>query len=266
LTEENTEVTEVEQEVTEVETQAEDTQEEATEETTEETPPEEGEADDSEATAKAQAKEGFWKRQQKLKEDAERLRQENEYLKTMANKPPPQQQAKQEYIPNPNEPILNDYLDNDLTPEQWSRDHRAFLDQEAQAKAQQRTLATTYEQRLKDYAEVNKDIYAYEQDVARNVSPVVASAIMDSENSAQIIEVLALDPTKYQELNNSRDMFQLAKNIIKLEGGTKGTPSFSNAPKPVKKLKGEPAIGSKSDNLSLLSKEEYFAKRRKQNN
>lgn len=260
MTEENTEVTEVEQEVAEVETQ-----EEATEETTEETPPEEGEAEDPEAIAKAQKKEGFWKRQQKLKEDAERLRQENEYLKTMANKPP-QQQAKQEYIPNPNEPILNDYLDRDLTPEQWSRDHRAFLDQEEKAKAQQRTLATTYEQRLKDYAEINKDIYAYEQDVARNVSPVVASAIMDSENSAQIIEVLALDPTKYQELNNSRDMFQLAKNILKLEGGITSTPSFSNAPKPVKKLKGEPVVGSKADNLALLSKEEYFAKRRKQNN
>jgi hypothetical protein len=265
LTEENTEVTEVEQEVTDVETQVEDTQEEATEEITEETPSED-EAEDPEAIAKEQKKEGFWKRQQKLKEDAERLRQENEYLKTMANKPPPQQQARQEYIPNPNEPILNDYLDRDLTPEQWSRDHRAFLDQEEKAKAQQRTLATTYEQRLKDYAEVNKDIYAYEQDVARNVSPVVASAIMDSENSAQIIEALALDPTKYQELNNSRDMFQLAKNILKIEGGITSTPSFSNAPKPVKKLKGEPVVGSKSDNLALLSKEEYFAKRRKQNN
>jgi len=248
------EVTETPQETQEV---ANDTSE------SQEQPPE-GEVVDAEAVRKQEADANFKARQQKRREESERLKQENEYLRKLVQPTqqaqPVQQQAQQ---PVNNMPQLEDFN----TEGEWlnavldAREQQRVVQQEAQTKSQ------TYAQKLKEYEKVNKEIYSYEDEAVRVIggNSVIAQAIMDSDKAPQIVEAIALDPSKAEALNNSRDHYSLAKNILALENSVGDKPTFSDAPPPKGIPKGEPVVSSKV-NTANMSKAEYFEYRRKQRN
>lgn len=226
--------------------------------------PPEGEAQDAEAIQKEEAvanRESFRIRKQREREEAERLRQENEYLRGLVEKPQAQQPQRQ--APSNNMPQLEDFN----TEGEWLN---AVLDARERQRVVQENVNTktqTYNQKLSEYAKVNKEIYAYEDEAVRVIggNPTIAQAIMDSEKAAQIVEAIALDPSKADSLKGSRDHYSLAKSILALESNVGDKPTFSDAPPPVKVSKGEPVVSSKP-NLSKMSKAEYIAFRTKQRN
>jgi len=223
--------------------------------------PPEGEAEYAEAKQKEEARANFRARQQKQREEAERLRQENEYLR---------QQVAPQRVEQPRQPASNSnmpQLEDFNTEGEWlnavldAREKQRVAQEQIQAKTQ------TYQQKLSEYAKVNKDIYAYEDEVVRVIggNPAIAQAIMDSDKAAQIVEAIALDPSKADSLKGSRGHYSLAKNILALESSVGDKPSFSDAPPPAKAPKGEPVVSAKP-NLSKMTKAEYIAFRQKQRN
>ena len=226
----------------------------------EETPQETQQVTEGEAEV---ARANFQKRQQKQKQDAERLKQENEYLRTLVNQQPQRQQQA------PQQPQVSDMpqLENFETEGEWinavldAREQKRVVKQQIDAKTQ------TYTQKLDEYAKVNKDIYAYEEEAVRVIggNSVVADAIMRSEKAPLIVEAIALDPSKAEQLNRARDPYSLAQSILALEGSVGETPAFSDAPPARDTPKGETVISTKVD-LSKLSKADYIAHRQKQRN
>jgi len=223
--------------------------------------PPEGEAQDAEAIQKEQARANFRARQQKQKEEAERLRLENEYLR---------QQVAPQRVEQPRRPSFNSnmpQLEDFNTEGEWlnavldAREEQRVVQEQIQTKTQ------TYQQKLNEYAKVNKEIYEYEDEAVRVIggNPAIAQAIMDSDKAAQIVEAIALDPSKANGLKMSRDSYSLAKSILALENSVGGKPTFSDAPPPAKAPKGEPVVSSKP-NLAKMSKAEYIAFRQKQRN
>ena len=242
-------------------TETEEPQEVATESDESREVPPEGEAVDAEANEKEQARANFRARQQKQKEDAEKLKQENEYLRQLVN-PPVQAQPKQQ-APVNNMPQLEDFE----TEGEWLN---AVLDARETQRVTQRAVQEknqTYAQKLQEYSKVNKEIYAYEDETVRviNGNPELARAIMESEKAPQIVEAIALDPSKADSLKGARDHYSLARSIIALENSVGDKPTFSDAPPPAKVGKGEPVVSSKP-NLSKMTKAEYIAHRQKQRN
>lgn len=227
-----------------------------------ETPPEEGEAIDAEAKTKEEARANFHARQNNRKEENLQLQRENEYLRQLVN--PPKAEQPQQRRQAPNDGIL---LENFESEDAWieakldARDERRVAQNNVRAKSQ------SYQQKINEFAKVNKDIYAYEDEAVKVIggSQVVAQAIMESEKAALIVEAIALDPKKATAINNARDHYSLAKSILALESAVGEKPTFSDAPPPVKISKGEPVVSTKV-NLANLSKAKYAAHRNKQRN
>jgi len=264
MTNENNEVEEqeVETEVTEEETQ--EVAEESGEGESTGDPSEEGEAESVKAE-KEKAQAGFWQRQQQRKEETERLRLENErisrereHFRQLAE----QRQAQ----PTRSAPQLLP-LENFETETEWLYANMQALKEQEQRQGAVKAKTQTYEQKLNEYKQVSKDIYAYEQEVAEILKDTgrldIADAIMESDKAAQIVEAIALDPTKIEPLLNARSAYGLGAGIARLESSLIEKPSISNAPKPKKLPKGEPTQ-STSRNPVNMSKAEYFEMRRKQ--
>ena len=256
MTTENQEVQEVIEE-----NQIEETQEE-TQEITEsaDNPPEEGEAEseNSEVDEKENARKGFWERQNKYKEqagEAERLRRENEYLRQQALQA--QQQERQQYK-DPNEPDLDVYLDNGKSAQEWSRDHRIYLDNLDRQQRSREKLSGDYSSKMKEYSEQSKDIYEYEQAVTRSLGnrSDIAQVIMRSEKAPQLVEALALKPELVDDLMYARDHYELARKIVEIESSVSKKPVFSDAPTPKSQRKGEPVQSTQVD-ISKMSTAEY---------
>ena len=242
-----------------------------TEEATEGTdnPPVEGEAEGVESDAeKKQAREKFWERQNKTKEqaaDAERLRRENEYLRQQALQSQQAPHAPQQQYVDPNEPDLDTYLENGRTAQNWSRDHHKYLRDQEHVAQSRNNVAQTYNERLKEASKESKDIYAYEDAVTRIIGDraYIATEIVESESAPAIIEAIALKPELADGLLNARDQRSLTREMIKLENSIKKKPSFSGAPTPKSQSKGEPPQSSSVD-LSSVSFSEYRRLRNQQ--
>lgn len=246
MTTENQPVEEVEpvetQEVEAVETEA------------PENPPE-GEVTEQSESEKQKARDKFWERQNKYKEEAaeaEKLRRENEYLRKMAE----QQQAPARPVQQPvtGEPLLENFD----SESEWLN---AVLDHRETKKAQAEKLnnmTKSYGQKLEEYKKVSKDIYAYENEVVRLIGnrPDIAQAIIRSDKAAQIVEAIALDTSKIESLHRSRDPYELASSLISLEQSLNVKPSYSDAPPPKSNPKGE-APQSGHQDVSKMTPAEY---------
>ena len=257
------------EEVQEVTEQVEETQE--TQEVSESTesvknPPGEGEAEKSQAE-KEESKKRFWERQQKYKEqadEAERLKRENEYLRQKALQ---NQNQEQQAYKDPNEPDLDVYLENGRTAQDWSRDHKRYLDNQDSVAQQQKSLNDSYSDKMKKYSEQSKDIFEYEKAVVRTLNgrSDLAQAIMKSDKAPQLVEAIALKPELADDLLYARDHYELARSMINLENSVEKKPSFSDAPKPKSERKSEPAQSGSVDLSKLdISFSEYKRQRNRQ--
>lgn len=244
----------VEQEVIETQEQpeVEQTEEQSSEQVTEEQ-----QQAAEEARKKAEGIKRFEERESRRLKEA-RLERENEYLKKMVS----QQVTPQSTVPqqprrqDPNEPKLDNYFAEGRTAEDWSRDHRLYIEQEIE---RSRSIGNTKKQiddKLNEYAKTNKDIFTYENALSSMVTPAVAAAIINCEQLGGVIETLALDEDKVYALNAITDPYKLSREIIKIEESLRKKPVFSGAPRSPEVSKGK-APQSGGVDISAMTSAEY---------
>jgi hypothetical protein len=233
MTEENQPVEEVE---TEPVTQPENTEEvEAPETETEgETPEPSTEIDEKE-----KARKHFEERQSK-REMLERTQRENEYLKEELKRrtqPEAPQQPQRNF--DPNLPDLDRYLEEGKTAQEWGVDFHNYQESAKKQASQRYEVENTFSGRMEEYSKNTSEIYEYAKAVDRMVLPAVQESILLSEKAPELIEKLALYPEVSKELNNSRNVYELAKKISKLEAEfeKEKTPPVSGAHKPIDTVK-----------------------------
>jgi hypothetical protein len=240
----------------EVEIQEGETDVEASEET--ETSEAVEASDDGEEARKEEARKRFAERESR-REELERLKRENEHLRAIAQQQPVRSQEvsqpQRQYIPDPDEPKLDAYFDAGKTAEEWSRDHRAYLDYSEAKKREVYKVHDDVASRLKKYSKVNKDIFKYEVALSKMVTPELAKGIINCDNLGEVVEALALDEDKVYALNQIRDPFKLSRELLKLEASLKKKPSISGAPKPITSVKG--TITNSGIDLADISQDEY---------
>jgi len=211
----------------------------------------------AEEARKEEARKAFAERESRRQKEL-RLERENEYLKKIVT----QQVAPQNAVPqqvrrqDPNEPKLDNYFAEGRTAEDWSRDHRLYIENEIE---RSRSIGNTKKQiddKLNEYAKTNKDIFAYENALSSMVTPAVASAIINCEQLGGVIEALALDEDKVCALNAITDPYKLSREIIKIEESLRKKPVFSGAPRSPEVSKGK-APQSGGVDISNMSKAEY---------
>lgn len=236
------------------------------EETTQETPStdEAPEATKSEEETK-QNRAGFWQRQQNMREESERLRQENEYLRKLAiqNQAPTAPQTPVQA--DPSQPNLDVYLEQGRTPEEWASDNFVYLKQKDEKVNRVARVQTNFSHRMQAYSKNVPDIFQMAKDIDTATIPAVQEAILNSEAAPQIIQRIHENPELAEKLNNSGTLINLGANIkeIELMSVKEVKQTFSGAPKPAIQPKGEP-IQSGSVDLSKMSKAEYIAYRQNQ--
>jgi len=217
---------------------------------------------DEETKQKEEARQHFQERQTR-REREEQLQRENEYLRQQlmgggqnSQLPQQSQQPTQQYQAS-NEPDLDVYLENGYTAQQFFKAHREWEKKEDARASAEHEVVSTYAQQMKSYAESVPDVYAYAKEADRLVAPAVQDAILRSAKAPEIIEKIALDPKYATELNNSRDVFDLARKIAQFENSQpKVKASISSAPRPPSTPKSEPVITAQTD-ISKLSHAEY---------
>lgn len=221
----------------------------------------------AEEARKEAARKGFEERKAKRARE-EQLKAENEYLKSIvsrvATQPQQQQQAQPQQVYNdPNEPKLEIYFANGRSAEEWSRDHRVYLESEMQKQQHVMTAQKTIASKIEEYSKVNKDIFEYERELAAMVTPAVAAAIVASDKIGELIEKLVLDDESIARLNAIQDPYRLSREIIKIEETLTKKRNISGAPNPPSTTKSKAPQGSGSD-ISTMSKAEYRAFRNNQ--
>jgi hypothetical protein len=243
-------------------------QEEVTQETQEqevaETPTEEVEAEEavkSEEEVK-NSREGFWERQNRRKEENQKLKEENEYLRKLAmNQQPTHTQPSTPQV-DPYEPTLDSYLEQGKTADEWAVDKFAYLESKKQKKQEVSTVQSNYAKNIQEYSKKEPQIFNKAKDVETVTIPAVQEAILMSNNPAEIIDAIHRNPDIADDLNNSRNVFELAGKLANIKIEEK-KPTFSGAPKPISQPKGDPIQSGHAD-LSKLSKAEYIKVRNEQ--
>lgn len=240
---------------------------ETTEIENEETPEPSAEIDE-EAVQKEEARKHFQERQSR-REREEAKERENEYLRQQLQALQSQQPVAQNRQPqappqDPNRPNFDEYLENGYTAQQFYDDSRAYEKrQEAKDNAENEVIQS-YSSQMAEFAKNVPDVYNYAKEADRLVAPAVQDAILRSTKAPEIIEKIALDPKFANELNNSRDVFDLGRKIAKFElDQPKVKASVSSAPRPPSTPKSGAVISDQSD-LSTLSSAEYAKVRQEQ--
>ena len=231
-------------------------------ETNEETPEPSAEIDE-ETTQKEEARKHFQERQSR-REREEQLQRENEYLRQQLAPQAKQSQQPVQQNVDPNEPDLDVFLENGHTAQQFFKAHRAWEREAEQRASAENEIVSSYSQQMEAYEKNVPDVKAYAREAERILIPAVQDAILRSSKAPEIIEKIALDPKYANELNNSRDVFDLSRKIAQFEmSQPKVKAPVSSAPRGPSTPKSEPVI-SAHDDLSNKTSAEYAAIRNAQ--
>ena len=170
----------------------------------------------------------------------------------------PQQQPVQQY--NDGKPARDSFTSDEAYVDaltDWKLDQRDRVGQQQRAQQQQQTLVKKTESM---YAEAEKlDGFDREEFDSLPLTPVIASALMESDAPAKMMAFMAANPDEVARIAAFSPTKQAAE-IGKLEAKLSAAKP-SNAPPPIKPIGSR---GSASPNLEKASMAEYMEMRMKQ--
>jgi hypothetical protein len=222
---------------------------------------------------KPKKKGGFQKRIDKLSQKAAQAERDRDYWREQAlksSKPQPEVKEPEKKADTSSKPKPDDFEKHEDYVEaltEWKADQKIekkFADRdrqekESRAKSEKEKLIKTHSDRLKEFKKSHVDFDEVFSEISdERVSPVLESAILESENGPELMYELARNPDEFRRINGL-DAVSAARAIGRFEAAfqkgsseeTEAEPKKTKAPAPIKPVgsKASQPKTSKDDNL-----------------